>query len=526
MVTFFRGLVDAPRAASLGAAVREAVFDLAHQVVAQARAPAVKSLSQDERSPYRGLCGAATALDAAPPGDAAAFQALRRRVEQSLLFLRAHRAELAGRGADLNTTFQLTRIRQQLDRLVALADLRHTRADAVVGAMVTSLVRDVLRSVSGRRLFARSADLVVQNIVDGAAHVGRAYLEGEKSSWGAAFCAGAAGGALMLLATLVKFFLSGLHLPTFYEGLAFSANYASVFCAAYLLHATIATKLPAHTAAALARSAQSGGPGGGAGASGHRQRLAAFDSVWRSTLRLQFAGLLGNVVVAGPLAFLVDVAVHRASGHHVLAAAKAEHILAANSVLGPSFLYAALTGAFLWISSVVGAWSDNWARVHRLGDRLATNRHVMTRVSGARARLWADALVSRFGGLVGNASLGFLLGGVPAACAIGRLPVEIRHVTVSTSSVGLALASGAGTGTAATLALCGLVVIATVNVAVSFLLALWLSLRATRGLRASVSAHAIIRIGLGGWAARMFRRRPAPRAGRGVVAPAMAARTW
>ena len=31
----------------------------------------------------------------------------------------------------------------------------------------------------------------------------------------------------------------------------------------------------------------------------------------------------------------------------------------------------------------------------------------------------------------------------PAACAIAQLPVEIRHITVSTSSVALALSAGA-----------------------------------------------------------------------------------
>jgi site-specific recombinase len=358
--------------------------------------------------------------------------------------------------------------------------------------VTSAIVGDVLRSGSGRRLVTRSADLVVQNLVDGAANVGRAYLDAEQSSWRAAFRAGAAGGALMAMATLVKVFLGRLHLPTFYEGFAFSMNYAAAFCVAYLAHATIATKLPAHTAAALARSAQNG--------PSHRARLAAFLSVWRSTLRLQLAGLVGNVVVAGPLAFLVDVAAHRVSGGHVLGAEKADHVLRTTSVLGPSIVFAALTGVFLWVSSLVGAWGDNWARVHRLSDRLATNRHAMVHGRLAHARRWADALVGRAGGLLGNATLGFLLGGVPAAFAIARLPVEIRHITVSTSSVALALASGAGTRGEIALAALGLVVIAAVNVAVSFVLALGLALRATRGMRASASSHAIVRIGIRQWA--------------------------
>jgi site-specific recombinase len=494
-VAFFRGLCPTSRIAPLDDALREALVDLSHQIVAQAQSPGIRRLARADRSPYRGLFEAAATFNSAPE-DPSAFNALRGRVRQCALLLQSHRSELAYRGADLNTTFQLTRMQEQLDRVDLLARLRHDASTESLRDTAVAIVGDVVRSGSGKRLLTRSADLVVQNIVDSAASVGRAYLDDAQSSWGAAFRAGAGGGALMVLATVLKFLLASLRLPALYEGLAFSVNYAGVFCAAYLLHFTIATKLPAHTAAALARSSQSG--------PGHRARLTAFVSVWRTALRLQLAGLLGNVAVAAPLAVLLDECESRAFGSHFLSAEKAEHVLSSTSVLGPSVVYAALTGLLLWISSLVGAWGDNWARVNRLSDRLATNRHVMTRVSAARARRFADVVAERVGGLLGNASLGFLLGGIPAAFAIAHLPVEIRHITVSTSSVALAFARGAGTRSEAALAVLGLLVIAVVNVVVSFVLALWLALRATQGMRASVSSHALVRIGFRTWAARLL----------------------
>jgi site-specific recombinase len=100
---------------------------------------------------------------------------------------------------------------------------------------------------------------------------------------------------------------------------------------------------------------------------------------------------------------------------------------------------------------------------------------------------------------LGNASLGFLLGGVPALFAMMHLPVEIRHVTVSTSSVALAFSAGVGTGSDGALAVLGVFVIGAVNVVVSFVLALWLALRATKRIRVSTSAHALVRIGLARW---------------------------
>lgn len=489
LVPLLRSLLSPDLVESLERDLREALVDLAHQIVAQAHAPSVRSLARAERSPFRGLYDAVVMLNSDPTMPQG-FEAVRGRAKQCLLLIRGHRSELAARGADVNTTFQLGRMREQLERLSLLAALRHDPTDAVLSEGLGNIIGTVTRSGDGKRLLARSFDLLVQNVVDAAATVGRKYLDDEQSSWRAAFLAGAGGGLLMVLATLLKFFVAGLHLPALYEGLAFSLNYGSAFCAAYLLHFTIATKLPAHTAAALARSVQASG--------GHRERLAGFVAVWRTTLRLQFAGLAGNVVVAGPLAYALDVAAHRALGHHLISGEKAHHVLASNSLLGPSIVFAALTGLFLWVSSLIGAAGDNWTRVTHLADRLATNVHVMKRVGAANARVHADAVVQRAGGLLGNMALGFLLGGVPAAFAIAHLPVEIRHVTVSTSSVALAIATGTGTESQIALAIAGVVAIALVNVSVSFVLALWLALRATRGMKASASAYSLVRIGIRG----------------------------
>jgi site-specific recombinase len=452
------------------------------------------------------------ALDAGPD-DPATLAALLGRIRQCSLSLGTHRAELVERGANLNTTFQLARLEQQLARLALLSRLRQTASDELVAEASASIVKTVLQSVNGARLFRQSSDLLVQNLVDTAANVGRAYIDEDRSAWRAAFFAGAGGGVLMAGATLLKFFLMSLHLPTIYEGIAYSLNYGAAFCAAYLLHFTIATKLPAQTAAALARSVQAGG--------GHGARLRVFGDVWRRVLRVLVAGLVGNVVVVGPLCFLTDLVATHLLGHHLLSATTAHHVLSSNSALSPSALYAALTGLFLWMSSLIGASGDNWSRLTRLADRLATNRTAMKRLNPARARSLASGIADRAGGLLGNMSLGFMLGAVPAAFAIFSLPVEIRHVTVSTGSVALAVARGDASPADIAFAWLGVLVIGLVNLAVSFLLALGLALRATNGMRISASANALVWIGL---RRHTFRKTTDPgvtdgRAGRDLALP-------
>src|SRR4029079_13312480 len=118
---------------------------------------------------------------------------------------------------------------------------------------------------------------------------------------------------------------------------------------------------------------------------------------------------LGNVLVAGPLGYALDIAANAAFGQHLLDRHEAEHVLSSNSLLGPSALYAALTGCFLWLSSLVVAAADNWTRVTRLVERLATNVSVLRSIGSRRARPIADFWVHRFGGLTSNAALGFML---------------------------------------------------------------------------------------------------------------------
>jgi site-specific recombinase len=471
-------------------ALREALVELGSQIVAQAHSPAIRRLSKAERSPFRGLSQALNVYAAETTSPRSA-DGIRGRIAQCKLLVEGHRAELVGRGADLNTTFQLVRLRQQLDRLALVASLMAERTDWDIGAAFSAIVESVTRGRNGTRLLRGSSDLVLRNLIETTATVGRAYLDQDRSSWRAAFEAGAGGGALMVFATLVKYSLASLSLTPFYEGIAFSANYAIIFCAAYLLHFTIATKLPAHTAAALANTV--------CGPRGHRRRLAAFLSVWSATVRLQIAGLLGNLAGAVPLAFLLDFAWTRLLGHHVLNDERAMHAFSSNSLAGPSVLYAALTGLLLWLSSLIGAAGDNWVRLTRLVDRLATNLPVMRTIGPLRARPLAERIAARVGGLLGNASLGVMLGAIPAGFAITGLPIEIRHVTVSASSVSLAIAARGDGAPGILLALLGVVAIAAVNVSVSFALALWLALLATTPGSRPGSAYALVRVAFGLW---------------------------
>jgi site-specific recombinase len=473
----------------------QALVDLAHEVVSQAHSSRLRGLADMSRSPFRGLYEAVAQLNAAPhePGNA---RALEGRLKQCLLALEAQRSALAERGASINTSFRLLRMQHQLRRLSLLCALRHDPSPVRIWITLGKLCKDTLRGRRARGILRGSTHVVMRNLVDTTAAVGREYLEPDHSSSWAAFRAGAGGGICMAVATAFKFLIARLHWPVLYEGIAFSLNYAAAFCAAYLLHFTIATKLPAHTAAALARGLEDG--------PSFRARLGRFVVAWGATVRLQLLGLLGNVVVVAPLAYGLAYGFRALFGQHLLSQEKAAYVLHSQSILGPSFLFASVTGVFLWLSSLLGASVDNWARVERLTDRLATNVHALRHSVALRARMKAEQLTSKVGGLAANLTLGFLLGGVPAVFALLKLPVEIRHVTVSVGSVALAQVAGARGGQAWALAISGVVVIGLVNVLVSFVLALWFA-RASAREEGARHAGALMKLGIRRWARRALR---------------------
>lgn len=96
---------------------------------------------------------------------------------------------------------------------------------------------------------------------------------------------------------------------------------------------------------------------------------------------------------------------------------------------------------------------------------------------------WVERNVA---GLGGNVALGVLLGMTPVVAGFFGLPLDVRHVTLSTGSLALAV-STLGVSTLATpafwLAVAGIAAIGALNLGVSFALALWVAIRAT-GARA------------------------------------------
>jgi site-specific recombinase len=170
-----------------------------------------------------------------------------------------------------------------------------------------------------------------------------------------------------------------------------------------------------------------------------------------------------------------------AFGAPMIDATVAEHVLQDLTVLGPTALFAALTGVLLFASSIIAGWTENWFVLHRLDSVIRYNPKVTTALGPARAERWASFMRHHISGLAANVSLGLMLGLVPAFAAFFGLGLEVRHVTLSTGQLAAAAASlgpdllqqGAFWWCVA-----GIAITAALNVGVSFYLAFLLALKA------------------------------------------------
>jgi site-specific recombinase len=116
-------------------------------------------------------------------------------------------------------------------------------------------------------------------------------------------------------------------------------------------------------------------------------------------------------------------------------AARGEYVLHALTLLGPTAFYAAFTGVLLFASSLIAGWVENWFVWHRLDSALAWNPRIRARLGAERAQRWAQHWRHHISGYAANISLGFMLGIVPVLAAFFGLPLDVRHVTLSTGQL-------------------------------------------------------------------------------------------
>ncbi|MEY4428765.1 MAG: hypothetical protein RLZZ182_1454, partial [Pseudomonadota bacterium] len=420
-----------------------------------------------------------------PVTDPAVLQqvnALRALIDACELRAQGVHEHLQAWGISVDVVFQIDQISARCRRLEALLGWLMSPTPHLEGRqMLLGLLAGTRQRRSLRALFTQHYALLARQVAERSAETGEHYITRDRAAYFDMLRRAAGGGLVIVGTTFMKFVAGALGLSVFWAGFAAGANYAASFVLIHLLHWTVATKQPAMTAPAMAaRLAQMD----------RQERLSdeqvqGFVDEVAHLLRSQMAGIVGNLAVVIPGVLAVQAVAQLALGHGLIGPAKAEHVLHDLSLLGPTLAFAAFTGTLLFASSLIAGWVENWFVWHRLDSALQWNPTARRWLGVARAARWADWWRDNISGLAANVSLGFMLGVVPALATFFGLPIEVRHVTLSTGQIAAAL------GTLGVQALhhsgfwwCVAAIPFTglLNVGVSFVLALRVALR-SRGVQ-------------------------------------------
>jgi site-specific recombinase len=328
----------------------------------------------------------------------------------------------------------------EVDQLVSRAHRIELLLDCVLAPQpqpeLLRLLQELVR-VSGhqrgvRHVLARHYSLLARQVAERNAETGAHYITRDRAEYRQMLRRAAGGGAVIAGTVFLKFAILALPLSAFWAGFWAGVNYAASFVVVMLLHWTVATKQPAMTAPALAASLPRG-------EGNDEATLEAFVDRVAQIIRSQVAGIVGNLAACAPLVLGVQLLAQAAFGAPLVGQHDAEHSIDTLSLLGPTPLFAAFTGVLLFASSLIAGWAENWFVFHRLDSAIAWNPRIVARLGAARAQRWAAWWRANVSGVAANVSLGMMLGLVPPLLAFVGLPIEVRHVTLSTGQVAAAL---------------------------------------------------------------------------------------
>ncbi len=406
------------------------------------------------------------------------IRAIRDEIEHCEASMHEAFAYLERNGVNMGLVFRLEHQRLMLRRLQLLTDFVHAQATDALILGLRHLLAELVRSLHAQHnisaIFRENLVRLALRVVEHAGSSGEHYITRTRSDYWHMLLSAAGGGILTVGTTVIKSIVGQLKAPAFIEALAHASNYAGSFLLMQASHFTLATKQPSMTAPALAKKLSQG--------QGSSKGLALAYEI-RHIVRSQLAAAMGNIGLAVPTALLVAWGMQRSTGHALFTT---EYSLYSVHSLHPfatlTVFYAALTGVLLWISSLMAGWVENWIAFQKIPARLVRQRS-LKRVFGNHAgTLCAEFLSKNISGIVGNISLGFFLAFVPFIGKIMGLPLEVRHVTLSSAQVAISVFSAWNDVTLPMIgwAVLGIVYTGLLNFGVSFYLALAVATRAQR----------------------------------------------
>jgi len=379
-------------------------------------------------------------------------------------------------GVSVELIFGLRKIAACLARMdsilvVLAADTNHARVNAVHG-LLGELIRGRLADLSLSNLLRENLNLIARKMVERTGHSGEHYIAHDWAEYKHMWLAALGGGLLTVLTAAIKVRVHDAPVSPFLHAFAAGTNYAVSFIFLQIFGLVLATKQPAATAATFAgiiRETQ-----------GVERESRLTDFVARIT-STQLAAALGNVFAVCVGATIFERFWRLIFSDSFLSTQSATYIYETlNPTSSGTAFYAIVTGVILWMAALAGSWCENFAVYYRLPEAVA--QHPMgLRIGQGRMKKIARVIHRNLGGWSTSIVLGYLLGFAPEIGHFFGLPIDVRHVTLSTGTLALSVAHfGARSFERSWFyeATAGIAVIFVLNLFVSFSIAAYVGLRA------------------------------------------------
>jgi site-specific recombinase len=383
-------------------------------------------------------------------------------------------------GTSIHLTFLMQRISQQIERLESLlAIVVSLRAGDFPAAAYIALFEKLVQSECHKndvsQHWRENMELLALRVTENASRTGEHYITETRSEYFTLMRSAMGAGVIVGVMAMIKIVTGNQHHAPLTEAILFSLNYGLGFVLIHILHFTVATKQPAMTAAAIAASIDA--------SDGKSREMDNLVSIIAQTVRSQTIAIIGNVSLAVPTAMLIAGLFYLFAGAHFVSPEKAHQLL---DELDPAhsgaLFYAGIAGVCLFLSGLIAGYHDNMAIYNKIPQRLRALGWLQMLLGENRLDKVARYVENNLGALAGNFYFGCLLGGMAAVGVLLGLPVDIRHIAFSSAFVGFSFVGLQFDVTLAVALYAALAVllIGTVNLLVSFGLALYVAMKSRK----------------------------------------------
>ena len=380
-------------------------------------------------------------------------------------------------GISIRLTNMMLRLDQSLQRMRILTELvanNYDKRDRAIIELIQTLITTASHRYSIGYLIDNNTKLLSRKVTENASRVGEHYISTDKSGYQKMFRKASIGGFIIAFMATTKIVTYHLALAPMGRAFINSMIYGLGFVFIHIVHGTVATKQPAMTAAAIASTISDS-----SGKKSHQ--LNKLSELVVDILRTQFIAIMGNIMVAIPVALIISFAWLQYTGAPMINTDKAAHLL---HDLDPfrslALPHAAIAGVYLFLSGLIAGYYDNLAVYNQIGARIQRHKLLQYLLPKAWLQRLSGFIEANLGAIMGNFIFGVFLGSTATIGFLFGLPIDIRHIAFASANLAhglFNLSSNQLDWKVVLLSVLGVLLIGMVNLIVSFSLALFVALR-------------------------------------------------